>query len=131
MNEEIKEEIIEECEKEATPEYNISELLSDDLSELCEEFPEMSGTEDISEMKNATRYAALRDMGLTPREAYLATRPRTDEIPDSRAHLVSSVPPARQIPRSSMTVSEWRAARELFEDLSDTEIERLYKRVTK
>ncbi len=139
MNEEItRDENLSESEgmlqvREDIPnstEYDISELLAEDLLELSELFPELSGVDDIARIENSSRYAALRDMGLSPEEAYRATR-KGAPIRDSRAHLKSSVPTLNTQPFSGMTQREWREARELFEDLSDSEIEKLYKKVTR
>ena len=49
----------------------------------------------------------------------------------SLSHLTSSVPRAAKVPRGALSKSEMTELRELFGGLSDTEIQRLYKRVTK
>lgn len=108
---------------------DVSELLLEDITLLRESFPELSSLTDISQLQNPTRYAALRDLGLTAEEAYLATSKR--ETKDNRAHLRAAVPAASRPPYSSMTRKEWQAARELFEDMSDSEIEKLYRKVTR
>ena len=104
--------------------------LDSDLEELKREFCELSGAESITELKNPIRYAALRELGLTAVEAYLATTPRTD-VPDTRAHLRSSVPSAVKSPYGAMTRQEMRAARDLFGDMNDAEIQNLYNKVTR
>lgn len=104
--------------------------VDNDLAELRERFPELSELESITELNNPTRYAALRDLGLSSEEAYLATRGRVAP-PDNRAHLTSSVPTAAKIPASGMSKAQMEEARELFGDLSDTEIQKLYQKVTK
>ena len=48
-------------------------IAEEDLRILKEEFPELYGASDITELDDPLRYAALRDLGLSPREAYLAT----------------------------------------------------------
>ena len=50
--------------------------------------------------------------------------------PSSTAHLASSLPKIASAPKGAMTRSQLREARELFPDLSDGEIFRLYKKVT-
>ena len=50
--------------------------------------------------------------------------------PSSTAHLSSSMPKIASAPKGAMTKSQLREARELFPDLSDGEIHRLYKKVT-
>jgi hypothetical protein len=93
------------------------------------EFPELSEIEDITELDDPLRYAALRDLGLSPREAYLATAKRERSY-DTRTHLRSAVPKFAGLPRGAMPEGELLRARELFEGLSDSEIRKLYKKVT-
>ena len=119
-SETIEEELDQSC---------AAELLLEDISELKEEFFELKDLRDITELPNPTRYAALRDLGLTPAEAYLATSPQKKA--DTRAHLRGGVPHAAKSPVSSMTRREWQIARALFEDMSDSDIEKLYRKVTK
>ncbi len=105
----------------------ISEL--SELSALRDELPALSGTAELSEAITRERYRELRALGLTPREAYLATaKPKAE---DTRAHLTDSYPRASVSPRSGITQGELSMARDLFEGLSDKEIIRLYKKVTK
>ncbi len=117
-NENPEEELFEPDEEDNT----------DDFEELCREFPELKEN-NAEELYNTQRYEQLRALGLTPKEAYLATaklRVKTD----NRSHLSSAVPRGAKSPSGKMTASELRAARELFSDASDQEIIRLYKRVT-
>lgn len=111
------------------PDDEVSDVLANDVNELKQEFSKLCELGDITELNNPTRYAALRDLGLTPREAYLATRPAQKQ--DNRSHLRSAPAVAAGRSASSMTVREWNIARALFEGLSDGEIEKLYKKVTR
>ncbi|HBJ18271.1 MAG TPA: hypothetical protein DDY70_00785, partial [Clostridiales bacterium] len=78
------------------------------------------------------RYGALRDLGLSAKEAYLATTtPRRMPRGDNRAHLHSAVPKAVQATGDGMSEGELSAARELFFGLGDAELHRLYQKVTK
>ena len=60
---------------------------------------------------------------------------KTDEAQaqptDTKAHLTSSVPRSARAPIGVLTKSEIGELRNIFANLSDTEIQRLYKRVTK
>ena len=67
-------------------EIDYAALAKEDVKILSEEFSELEGLSDITELENPLRYAALRDLGLTPTEAYLATTRRKRER-DNRAHL--------------------------------------------
>ena len=113
-------------EKEGTVDY--SELLRSDMAELAAEFSPKENIK-ITDLKNPVRYGALRDLGLTPREAYLASGGRKEKS-DNRAHLSSSVPRAVSSSFSEIPRAELDAARELFADMSDSEIRNLYKKVT-
>lgn len=104
--------------------------LDADLEELKREFSELSGAESITELKNPVRYAALRELGLSAKEAYLATTPRP-ATPDTKSHLRSSVPSSVKSPYGAMTRREMRQARDLFGDMNDAEIQTLYQKVTK
>ena len=102
---------------------------SSDLALLSEEFSELRGASELSSLDNPERYAELRGLGLTPKEAFLATQKRR-EVHDNRSHLGSAVPRRAKSPSLGISQSELRAARELFAGASDQEIIRLYKRVT-
>ena len=106
------------------------ETVENDLTELRCGFPELSEIKSITELKNPTRYAALRDLGLSAEEAYLATNGRVART-DNRSHIISGVPVSAKIPTSGMSRAQMEDARELFRDLSDSEIQRLYQKVTK
>ena len=104
-------------------------VAAEDVAALKSEFPEPSEISDICELNNPLRYAALRDLGLSPAEAYLATAKRAPKR-DNRAHL-SAIRTVSYAPQGTMTESEMAAARELFSDISDAEIRKLYKKVNK
>lgn len=103
-------------------------LLDSDMAALTEEFSSDSPIE-ISDLKDPLRYGALRDLGLCPKEAYLASGGRKEKN-DNRAHLFSSVPAKSSSRFSEIPRAELYAARELFSDMSDSEIRNLYKKVT-
>ncbi len=50
---------------------------------------------------------------------------------NNRSHLTSSVPRAAKAPLGTLTKGELAEIRALFTNLDDTEIQRLYKKVTK
>ncbi len=112
-------------------ETDYEKLIEEDLALLENSFPELSGIKDITELENPTRYAALRDLGLSPAEAYKATSTRRAQYSDNRAHLQSSAPRTARSSASQMTYRELESAREIFSDISDAEIQRLYKKVTR
>ena len=122
----------EQSDDIVAPETGIDyeELMNSDLEQLKEEFPELESLGSIAGLENPLRYAALRDMGLSAREAYLASSYRPKRK-DNRSHLKSSAPAGAYGHTPGMSRSELMAARELFSGLSDTEIYSLYKRVSR
>ena len=109
-------------------EIDYGEIIIRDVMALRAEFPELRSLSDVCELENPLRYAALRDLGLSPAEAYLATSRRYKR--DNRSHL-HSTRTASYTSQGSMTEAEMAAAREIFGDISDSEIRKLYKKVTK
>ena len=108
-------------------EESAEKTILSDLAQLKNSFPELKDLTSIDSLNNPIRYAALRDLGLSPEEAYLATsRPRSG----GRSHLTSSVPRTASAPASAMTKQEMQMAREIFSGLDDIEIQKLYKKVT-
>ncbi len=100
----------------------------EELIRLAESFPEILASENAADVMNLDRYAELRRLGLSEREAYLATRSVTVRE-DNRAHLSPTVTREAKGPGSAMPEGELRACRELFFGMSDAEIRRLYKKV--
>ena len=114
----------------STDAVDYGDIEKQDLEELRTLFPHLKGIESITELQNPLRYAALRDLGLTPREAYMATNEPIQRY-DNRSHLRSSVPKGATAPSGILSSSELEAARELFSGLSDREIQKLYKKVSR
>ena len=108
----------------------ISPQDSPEATELSEEISELNPTEnEITENNESVTEDAVTEVD--------EIEPDTDceeEIPlpaDTKAHLTSSVPRAAKAPQDLMTKGELAEIRALFKNLSDKEIQRLYKRVTK
>ena len=135
--EDAKSDVVEEAltqeseavEPENPDQIDYEALIASDVSTLKSEFPELRDLKDITELNNPLRYAALRDLGLTPEEAYLATAKRPAQ--DTRGHLRSAHGRSAAVSVNMMSQHELAAARDLFPNLSDSEIQRLYKRVSK
>lgn len=115
--------------KDESDSVDYEALIASDLDTLRTEFPELSGIRDITDLNNPLRYAALRDLGLTPEEAYMATAKRKAQ--DTRAHLRSAHGKSAATSIGMMSQYELASARELFPGMSDSELQRLYKKVTK
>ena len=110
-------------------EIDYEALIASDVASLKAEFPELAGIKNVTDLNNPLRYAALRDLGLTPAEAYMATAKRSAS--DTRSHLVSARGRSMAQDAGMMSQLELATARDLFPGRSDSELQRLYKRVTK
>ena len=111
-------------------ETDYEKIMLEDVAALVAEFPELDGMKSITDLDNPMRYAALRDLGLSPKEAYLATSARRIAR-DNRAHLKGIVPRAASMPKGTISESELEDARKIFPDLSDLDIRKLYRKVSK
>ena len=112
----------------ADPDYEA--LASADLSDLKAQFPALSELTSLTELPEPIRYAELRELGLSPREAYLATGGAVRKKSDNRSHLFSAVPRTSALGKDLPTSEQMAEARRIFSDLSDEQIYRLYKKVT-
>ena len=119
--------VVEEAPEKAESHINYDQIAKEDVIALRGEFAELASLSSITELTNPLRYAALRDLGLSPKEAYLATAERPRRV-DNRSHLYGT--PRRALGGSMMPEADMAAAREIFGDLSDSEIRKLYKKVT-
>lgn len=96
-----------------------------DLSELKNQFPALGSIESITELDSPEEYLRFRSLGLTPREALLATG---QSVKPSAPRRVTS--PIAVRTRSDRIPDYYlKMAREIFGNLSDREIQALYKKV--
>lgn len=119
----------EEVGEEQSVDYEA--LAAADLAQIRDMFPSMRSFEHLSEIPNAHRYAKLRDAGLTVEEAFWAACHASvarHVTYDNRSHLRSSVPRGASGNPTMMTASEMAAAKELFGDLTESEIQILYNK---
>jgi hypothetical protein len=119
----------EEYAEDGTEEDNRDEDaldINEDIRLLKEEFPELWDLSSADELQNKEKYLRFRGLGLTPAEAYMASGgARVKERPRPTSPL-SVKRRDEGIPDRQL-----RMARELFSEMSDTEIQALYRRVTK
>ncbi len=120
--------------EEETPlpeeEIDYEKMAEEDLRVLQSKFSVCRGITHISQLQNPLRYAELRDLGLSPEEAYLATNyARLSAFQkDNRSHLYSAIPKGAK--GESISADALAQARDLFGDLSDGELISLYRRAT-
>ena len=106
------------------------QLIADDVCELKREFPELADLSSLTDLPDVMRYAALRDLGLTATEAYLASCTKGRKR-DNRSHLVTAVSRSAGTPKGTMSREELSIARDLFSDMSESQIYELYRKVKK
>ena len=109
---------------------NYAALAEADLAALKAQFPALEGITSLTMLDHPVRYGELRELGLSPKEAYLATGGHVRKKSDNRSHLYSAVPRASAAALGLPSAKEMEDARRLFSDLSDAQIHRLYKKVT-
>lgn len=124
---------IEDAAEETENEEDIVDyaaLAAEDLADLKAQFPALKSLPSLAALSDPVRYAELREMGLSPKEAYLAIGGTARRRSDNRAHLLSAVPRASALANGLPSNAEMAEARRLFSNLSDAQIHRLYKKVT-
>lgn len=110
-----------------------------DMNELHSMFPETKDITKLENIPNCRRYAELRDMGLSVKEAYSAANPegrreavatavKQKAINASKSHLKSNVPIASKDTSVKISRAEMNQMREMFPDKSDKELIALYKK---
>ena len=98
---------------------------SSDLELLKSSFPALAEIESIGELESPHEYARFRSLGLTPKEALLATGQSLKPPPQRRpTSPIATRGRSERIPDYYL-----RMAREIFHGLSDREIQVLYKKV--
>ncbi len=114
------------------------EKMKADFAEVQAFYPETKSLKSITEIDNFVEFGRLRDLGLSPKQAYAAANAdnvkksvanavKQKSLNDTKQHLQSAVPKGSKdnslvMPKS--TLAEWR---DLFPNKSDKEIIALYK----
>ena len=114
---------------EPPPPIDYAAMAAADLAEIKRLDPTYAPAAHLSELPFARRFAALRDMGLSVAEALSAVTPRFSPY-DTRSHLRPSAPGGARNPEGCLSAEEMKAAKVLFSDLSEKELQSLYRRVT-
>ena len=114
--------------EEASVDY--ARVAAEDLAEIKRLDPAYAPAAHLSELPFAKRFAQLRDLGLSVAEALAAARPRFERT-DGRAHLTPVAPRGARAPEGTLDRERMKEARMLFGDLSDAEINALYRRVNR
>ncbi len=120
----------ETTEEIPSPPVDYEAMAKEDLSAIKMLSPEFSGVNHLSELPFAHRFAELRELGLSVKEALFATLPSLPTPSSGKEHLRSSVPRAKGAYEGCLSPEEMRAAKDLFYGLSEKEIHSLYARVS-
>lgn len=138
--EDYKAEKAVEAASQIQKQRQIEEMLNADLLELKKAFPSLIDIEHISKIDNFKDFGALRDKGLTVKQAYLAVNgdkltnakqalARQEAIAKSKNHL-QSVTQKNAVDKEKFYVpkTEWGWLRDMFPNKSDTELAKIYKK---
>ena len=104
-----------------------------ELPRSLEETLESEASESEEEMQNAECEMQNAECKMKNAECKMQNADEEAQAPgeSNRAHLTSSVPRVAKAPVNALTKGELAEIRALFKNLDDTEIQRLYKKVTK
>ena len=122
-----------EPDAEPTPKeeaVDYARLAALDLAEIKRLDPAYAPAKHLGELPFARRFAELRDLGLSVKEALAAAAPRFTQT-DGRAHLRAVAPRGARAPEGVLDRDRMREAKLLFSGLSEGEINALYRRVSK
>lgn len=116
--------------------------MQSDFAEIQREFPETRGLKSLREIENLAKFGRFRDLGLSPKEAYAAANPdsvrksvaaatKQQSLNETKAHIKSAVPAGSKDDGIAISKKELREWRDLFPNLSDKEISKLYRESAK
>ena len=136
----------EEYEKRQAAKAKWDEQAKLDIDAIHEAFPETKIYKTLHDLPNKQKFGQLMDnkkTKLTAVEAFAASHPDIvlahknlggrgkSALADTKAHIQSSVPKGAKDNGISISKKELAEYRDMFPDLSDKEIERLYKNAMK
>lgn len=123
-------------ETQEEPQTDYAAMEAADLAELQKRYPDIK-LNSLRELKNLGRYGELRDMGLSAAEAFTATNAemierRAEETgaarAASKAHMKTAAKKSGGTNEPQMTEEELNIARDFFPDMSDEQIQKVYKK---
>ena len=114
---------------EEEPQTDYAALAASDLAEIKRLDAAYAPATPLSELPFARRFAELRDLGLSVAEALAAASPRFD-VDDGRAHLRAMAPRGTSRGEDTLSRTQMKEAKLLFNGLSEREINALYRRVS-
>ena len=120
------------------------EKIRADLAAVNQAYPDTKKYKSVYEFPNFDRFGKLRDLGLSPEEAYVASHSQgvianavgsaqqhIRNLSNTKSHLRSNVPVGSKDHSITITKREMSEYKEMFPDLSDKEIVALFKQTNK
>ena len=117
-------------EEAAEESVDYARLAAMDLAEIKRLDPSYAPASHLGDLPFARRFAELRDLGLSVKEALAAAAPRFEAY-DSRAHLRAVSPRGARATEGTLDRDRMKEAKLLFSGLSEGEINALYRRVSR
>ena len=113
-----------------------------DLAEVHAAYPSTRGYTSVKQLPNFSEFARLRDLGVSPKQAYIAANPdavtaaaaesaRQRSMNDGKGHLKPAVRKSSKDNSLVLSKTDMAMYRDAFPDLSDKEILALYKQANK
>lgn len=132
----------DEAARKLLQQMEFEKKMRSDFTEIQREFPETRNLKSLREIENLAKFGRFRDLGLSPKEAYAAANPdsvrksvavatKQQSLNDTRAHLKSAVPTTSKDDGITISKKELKEWRELFPNLTDKEISKLYRESAK
>lgn len=115
-------------------------MMAEDLAEIKAQIPGAAKYKSPTEFPAFRRFGELRDLGLSPVEAFRASHPNdvaaavaatAKATADSKGHMTSVVPKGAKDTTVSIPKDELEMYRDMYPEMSDKELTALYKRATK
>lgn len=113
-----------------------------DLAEVHAAYPSTRGYTSVKQLPNFSEFARLRDLGVSPKQAYIAANPdavtaaaaesaRQRSMNDGKGHLKPAVRKSSKDTSLVLSKKDMAMYRDTFPELSDKEIMALYKQANK
>ena len=113
-----------------------------DLAEVHAAYPSTRGYTSVKQLPNFSEFARLRDLGVSPKQAYIAANPdavtaaaaesaRQRSMNDGKGHLKPAVRKSSKDNSLALSKKDMAMYRDAFPNLSDKEILALYKQANK
>ena len=116
--------------------------MREDLAEIHAAYPETRNLDSVTKFPNFREFGKLRDLGLSPKQAYIASHSdavmasvasstKRQSLNETKNHLKPAVSKSSKDHSLTLTRRELAEYRELFPDLNDREIAALYRQAKK